>query len=287
MVTIAIPFYNAEKYLLDAIKSVFMQTYKKWELILIDDGSTDDSLIIAKSIKDPRVRVYSDGKNKKLAARLNEVTKLARYDYIARMDADDLMMPNRIEELVKILENQKDYDLVSSGVLSVKNDLTLIGCRGAEISNYSLDSLLKGRQGFIHAALVAKKSWYQRNYYDVSLPIAQDRDLWLSASSKDDFRALSISKPLYIYREEGNIKVSKILKAYDLERKMYLKYSKTFPFRLLCVSIFKSLLIILLEAFGSVHLLQKKRNAVINEEIIEEYESFINELQNYKIPVGS
>ena len=67
-VSIAIPFYNAEKYLRDSIRSVFAQTHQDWELILMDDGSTDGSLAIAKSIKDPRVSVYSDGQNKKLAA---------------------------------------------------------------------------------------------------------------------------------------------------------------------------------------------------------------------------
>ena len=89
-ITIGIPFYNAEAYLADAIRSVFAQTYEDWELILIDDGSTDNSLAIARSVDDPRVRVYSDGKNKKLASRLNELTQLATYEFIARMDADDV-----------------------------------------------------------------------------------------------------------------------------------------------------------------------------------------------------
>ena len=79
-ITIAIPFYNAEEYLPDAIRSVFAQTFQDWELLLIDDGSTDASLAIANSVDDERVRVISDGKNKKLAARLNEVTQWAKYD---------------------------------------------------------------------------------------------------------------------------------------------------------------------------------------------------------------
>src|SRR5699024_12652561 len=78
-ISIGLPFYNAEEFLLDSIKSIFAQTYQNWELILIDDGSTDNSLSIAQSIDDPRVRLYSDGKNKKLAARLNEIAKLARH----------------------------------------------------------------------------------------------------------------------------------------------------------------------------------------------------------------
>ena len=59
-VSIGLPFFNAERFLIDAVKSVFAQTHQDWELILMDDGSTDRSLEIAKSIRDPRVRVYSD-----------------------------------------------------------------------------------------------------------------------------------------------------------------------------------------------------------------------------------
>ena len=118
-VSIGIPFYNAENFLLDAIRSVFAQTHKKWELILLDDGSEDRSLEIAQSIKDPRVRVYSDGKNKKLASRLNEIVKLAKYDIIARMDADDLMSPYRIKKQVEILAQNPHLDLISTGIYSV------------------------------------------------------------------------------------------------------------------------------------------------------------------------
>ena len=72
LVTIAIPFFNSEKYLSFAIQSVINQSYSEWEIILIDDGSTDNSLEIAKSFesKDARIKVFSDGKNKGLLARL-------------------------------------------------------------------------------------------------------------------------------------------------------------------------------------------------------------------------
>ena len=115
-VSIAIPFYNAEKYLRDSIRSVFAQTHQDWELILMDDGSTDGSLAIAKSIKDSRVSVYSDGKNKKLAARLNEITKLAKYDIIARMDADDLMSPTRIEKQLNILKDNLNIEVAPTSL---------------------------------------------------------------------------------------------------------------------------------------------------------------------------
>lgn len=217
-VTICIPFYNAESTLLDAVRSVFAQTHKDWELILIDDGSTDNSLKLAQSIDDPRVRVYSDGQNRKLAARLNQVTKLAKYDFIARMDADDLMCPDRIELLLAVLINNKEIDLVSCGTYSIKNDNSYNGYRGEYESEYTFEGLLNKSQRFLHAGLIARKSWYERNVYDESLLVGQDSALWLRAAYNGDFKAISIEKPLYIYREEGNVKPEKLLRAYFNER---------------------------------------------------------------------
>jgi glycosyltransferase involved in cell wall biosynthesis len=283
MVTIAIPFYNAEKYLVDAIKSVFAQTYTKWELILIDDGSTDNSLAIAQSIKDPRVRVYSDGKNKRLAARLNEVTNLAKYDYIARMDADDLMMPYRIEKQLEILTNN-DVDIVTTGVYSILNNLDIVGIRGTNYESVNFKDLLSRKVGIIHAAIIAKKSWYQRNMYDESLSIAQDLDLWLRTSKKNDLKIISIAESLYIYREEDNITKKKLIKAYKNERNMIRKYCDTsFNIKILKLYV-KTLVVLSLDMVGKIDLLQKNRvNSVITPQKVTLYKEAIVKIKNTKV----
>jgi glycosyltransferase involved in cell wall biosynthesis len=284
MVTIAIPFFNAEKYLLDAVRSVFAQTYKNWELILIDDGSTDKSLAIAKLISDPRVRVYSDGKNKKLAARLNEVTLLATYDYILRMDADDLMMPNRIEKQLELLTNN-DVDIVTTGVYSVKNNLKILGIRGSNFESVNFRDLISRKVGITHAALLAKKSWYQRNKYDESLSIAQDLDLWLRTSKKNDLKILSIAEPLYIYREEGNVSKVKLIRAYRNERVMIRKYNDTFFNFKIFKTFLKSLVVQLLSLVGKIDILQKNRgNIIITSESIFYFNEAIDLIKSTKIP---
>ena len=257
-VTIAIPFYNAEKYLADAIRSVFAQTHQDWELLLIDDGSTDQSLSIANSVKDARVMVFSDGKNKKLAGRLNEVTHLASYDYIVRMDADDLMLPNRIEKQLAILL-EHDVDIVTSGVYSVLNDLTIVGTRGSAYQEVHFQEVLSRKVGITHAALIAKKSWYQRNHYDETLSIAQDLDLWLRTSKKKDLKIISLKDPLYIYREEDNVTEKKMLRAYKNERNMIRKYGETSFNSLILKSYLKSSAVKVLGLFNKVDVLQKKR----------------------------
>lgn len=285
-VTIAIPFYNAEKYLTDSIKSVFAQTHQDWELILIDDGSTDGSLKIAQSVNDSRVRVISDGKNKKLAARLNEVTELAQYDYIARMDADDLMSPDRIKIQIDIFKENPNLDVVSTGVFSVKNDLSLVGVRGADFTNIDFDGLLRKKTGIVHAAVVAKKDWYKRNKYDESLAIAQDIDLWLRATKNNDLIALTIKNPLYVYREEDNVTANKMMRALRNERNMYSKYvdNQFLRYKLSFVSYIKSVLVNIFDKVDLIKFLQKSRNRnEINNTDFQEYNNIIAKIKNTNV----
>src|ERR1035438_10086132 len=92
-VTIVTPFRDPGSCFELALKSVFAQTLTNWELILIDDGSRDESLSFARSLRDPRVRVFSDGRRRRQQVRRNEAIALASAPYIALMDADDIMHP--------------------------------------------------------------------------------------------------------------------------------------------------------------------------------------------------
>jgi glycosyltransferase involved in cell wall biosynthesis len=284
-VTIAIPFFNAEAYLNDAIRSVFAQTYQDWELILIDDGSTDKSLEIANSIKDDRVWVISDGKNKRLAGRLNEVTKIAKFDYIARMDADDLIFPSKLATQLAHFEKDPNLDIVTTGVYSVTNNLEIQGVRGQDFEYPNFESIISRKLGVVHAAILAKKSWYERNQYDESLKIAQDLDLWIRAAKKNDFKIKSISDYLYIYREEGNITKDKLLRAYKNERKMIKKYGSNQKIKLLSKSRIKSFVVRTLALTGNVQQLQKRRGKEIISDLLKsDFEKALRIIKNTKIP---
>lgn len=284
-ISIAIPFYNAEKYLADAIRSVFAQTYQNWELILIDDGSTDKSLEIAKSIKDPRVRVLSDGKNKKLAARLNEITQLAQYDYIARMDADDLMSPQRIEKQLNILNNNSHIDLVTCGNYSLSNSGEVKGVRWHNFTSINLNDLLnKKGSGVLHAAVLARKQWYMRNHYNESLKTAQDYELWVRASSKNDFNIYLMQEPLYYYREEGNVSLEKLLRAYSIERLLLKKYAAKNKTQLLMKSHIKTYVVKFLNIIKQNDLLLKVRSNRIDDQYFNVVNKELEKIKNTKVP---
>ena len=108
--------YNASKFLNEAIESILNQTYKNFEFIIIDDGSTDNSTQIIEKYKkiDERIVFIENEKNVGLTKNLNKAIKLSTSDYIARMDADDISDVKRLEKQIKFLQENKDISIVGS-----------------------------------------------------------------------------------------------------------------------------------------------------------------------------
>ena len=114
LVSIIMGVYNAEDTLGEAIDSIIDQTYQNWELIICDDGSNDNSLNVVISYADPRIVVIKNDCNRGLGYSLNRCLEKAHGRYIARMDADDISMPTRLEKELGFLKNNSQYGVVSS-----------------------------------------------------------------------------------------------------------------------------------------------------------------------------
>lgn len=199
-VTIAIPFYNSELFLADAIQSVVNQTHKNWELLLINDGCTDSSPEIAQqySKTDERIKYISDGKNRGLVYRLNESVQVAKGFYYARMDADDIMAIDRIETQVMYLEQHPDVDIVGSSAMIIDDKNNII--RSSDMSDIST--------GFIHPTVCGRTDWFRKNKYNEKCHRCQDCELWLRTARSSKF--YNISRPLLFYREFGIPSLKKI-----------------------------------------------------------------------------
>ncbi len=289
-ISIGIPIYNAEPYLADAIRSVFAQSYQDWELLLVDDGSTDRSLDIAHAIRDPRVRVLSDGENRRLPYRLNQITAESKFDLLGRMDADDLISPTRFEKQLAILENNPAIDLVSAGVFSLSNDSRILGVRVATPEN-RVDGrhLLLGQTGIVHAAILGRKSWFIRNPYDTSMNLCEDYELWLRAFSNNDLNVHVLKEPLYYYREAGNVTAKKMLAAYESGPRLYRKYgylgfNRFELFKHLARHYSRSSIVKILDATGNMGLLLKKRNVSVHSSHMELAKAEIGTILSVKIP---
>ena len=198
-VTVGIAFKNPGQYFALALKSVVAQTFTDWELILLDDGSSDDSLSLARSIKDPRVRVYSDGLNKRLNARLNELVSLSQAPYFFRMDADDIMHPERIERQYAELLRSGNETVIGTRAYSIDRVSHIVGARRPSPKRAGFGAT----QSFVHPSVAAATEWFRRNPYSESFIFhrSQDAELWCRTVSFSNF--VNLPDFLLYYRELG------------------------------------------------------------------------------------
>lgn len=279
-ISIGIPIYNAENYLEDAIKSVLAQTYPHWELILLDDGSTDRSLQIAQdlAIKDNRIRVISDGLNKKLPSRLNQIISESKYNYIVRMDADDIMHPSRLDKQISFLENNIEFDLVSSGLISIDNDNNVKGFRCVD-KIYSDFNQLKLSYPIVHPSVMARRSWFERNKYSLEYPRAEDFELWTRSIMNNDFKMAVLPELLLYYREEGNLSFDKIISSYNDVLKIYSKYHNNSNFSLEVLKLrLKIIISNLLYYIGYLQKMASYRNKKFDEINLKYYQQIIDNI---------
>lgn len=200
--TVAISFFNEAGRLGDAIRSVLNQSHRDFELLLIDDGSTDDSVEVARSFDDARVSVIADGRRKNLAARLNEVAARAHAPIVARMDADDVIHPTRFERQLAVLANG-DVDIVGSWVGLMSTEGRPFAVVEASAENPSPRRLLES--GLLpHPTMMVSREWLRAHPYDERLSRTEDRDLWCRVAFST--RVAVIPEPLYVLRVESNEK---------------------------------------------------------------------------------
>lgn len=220
-VTVGLPFLNAAGTLMSAIQSVFAQTYEDWELLLVDDGSTDGGLQLIRQITDPRVRVVSDGVRKGLAKRLNLIARLAQGEYVARLDADDMMHPERLERQVSFLERHPTVQVLGTATYVIDTDNRVTGFRRSGPISRDAESLL-ARAIFVHPTVMARRSWLVDHPYDPVFTRAEDHELWIRTYEADSFAALD--EALYFYREIGVFNLQKYVASARTERKIIVKY---------------------------------------------------------------
>lgn len=276
LVSVGIPFYNSEDYLEFAILSVLAQTYQNWELILVDDGSTDNSLSIAKKFacKDERIRVICDGENKKLPYRLNQLIQESKGNFIVRMDADDVMHPDRLSIQIGYLNNHNDIDLVSSGLISIDSKNSVRGYRSSSNIITKLNS--KKRFPIVHPSVTARREWYLRNNYSLNFPRAEDLELWNRTFISNDLNIAILPDLLIYYREFGNISKEKLINSYNdgfKIREFYKLPNSKFNF------FTKKMIVKILDSLGLLQYLVNNRNKRFNSnEKKKYYQSILNNI---------
>lgn len=211
LISVAMPIYNAGKYLRSAVLSIVQQTYPNWELLLIDDGSSDNSLQTISDISDARIRIFQDGQNKGLAARLNECIDLARGEYLARMDQDDVSYPDRLLRQISVLQSDPYLDLVATRTVTIDETNQVTGLFPYAISHQEICAQPWRGFHFAHPTWMGRTEWFAAHRYAVPGPyFCEDQELLLRSYKSSRFATLP--EVLFAYRIRAKVNWQKLKK---------------------------------------------------------------------------
>ncbi len=223
VITIGIPIYNAEATIEMAVRSVFAQTYPRWKLILVNDGSTDQAHGWLSKIKDPRV-TYIQSENKGLLYWLNYFIDITDTPYLARMDADDIMHPQRLEKQLRFLEDRPEVALVDTGIYTIDLDTRPVGIRRMHHID-TKPAMLLNNGILTHPAVMGRSSWFKDNLYDMDYYRAEDQELWCRTFQYSTFGR--ILEPLLLYRE-GKVNIKNYRASIETTKKIIKRYGPSF-----------------------------------------------------------
>lgn len=179
LISVILPVYNAEEYISEAIQSILNQSYSSFEIIVINDGSTDRTEDVVKSLNDNRIRYHKNEKNLKLISTLNLGLQLAKGKYIARLDADDLVLPNRFETQIHFLESHPDYGIVGTYAEEFGTSQSILEY---VTEDEDIRYAFLTHNPFIHSSVMIRKSILTdfNLYFNPKWLHVEDYGLWIS-----------------------------------------------------------------------------------------------------------
>jgi len=201
LISIGMPVLNCEATIALAISSVLGQSYRNWELLVIDDGSHDRTVQVAASVSDPRLRVLADGCHRGLPVRLNQAIQASRGSYFARMDGDDICYPQRLERQLRFLEAHPGVDLVGSAVLVFKGEGRALGFRPYPSSHDRICGAPWSHFQIAHPTWLGRLEWFRAHLYREDAVRMEDQELLLRTWRTSCFAA--VPEILLGYREES------------------------------------------------------------------------------------
>jgi glycosyltransferase involved in cell wall biosynthesis len=179
-VSVIMSVYNGARYLREAVESILNQTFSELEFIIINDGSTDNTSKILKSYNDPRIKIINNRKNIGLTKSLNQGLRLARGEYIARMDADDVSLPKRLAKQVRYLQHHKNVGLLGTAYDVLDAQGQRIATHRHPLTDTEIRWKMLFHNAFCHTSVMFRKDLFdaRKLYYDENLSYSQDYDLW-------------------------------------------------------------------------------------------------------------
>lgn len=200
LVSVIMPAYNAESYIEESILSLIHQTYQNWELIIVNDGSTDQTVEIARSFlkKDNRLRLINNETNEGLIVTRNKGLESAKGKYIANLDSDDIALPNRLKKQVAFLEKHQEYVLLGAGCIHIDKEGKKLAEVERNIPNTHLKSLLLFSNYFINSTVMFRTEEVKKVTYQKGFAPAEDYELFSQIGKYGEIG--NLPEPLVKYR---------------------------------------------------------------------------------------
>ncbi len=202
LVSVVMSVYNGGAFVGDAIESILRQTLSDFELIVVDDASTDDSSAVLAGFRDSRLRVLKNGRNMGLARSLNRAITSALGAYIARQDADDLSLPNRLELEAEFLRRHSEVGLVGSPAIVINEAGADTGVWGVPCADIDIKWTLLFCNPFVHTSVMFRRTAVESaGAYseDSRCAYTEDYDLWLRLAVTSELA--NLQAPLVQWRD--------------------------------------------------------------------------------------
>jgi len=201
LVSVILPVYNGATYLDESIKSILNQTFTDFELIIVNDGSKDNSLEILRGFQDSRIQII-DQKNMGLAATLNKSISLAKGKYIARQDQDDISFPQRLEKQVAFLEKNEMVGMIGCHADIIGLNGKKIGLHKHPSEDYQLKFFLLHNNPFVHSSVMFRKTVFDDvGLYTTDPQRQPPEDYELFSRIARVWKLANLPEVLHIYRE--------------------------------------------------------------------------------------
>lgn len=207
-VSIVMAAYNEEQNIGRALESILAQTFTDWELIIIDDGSTDATTDVVRRYadKDSRLNLVCNANNLELSASLNKGIKLARADLIARADADDINLPERLSRQYEYMQAHEEVDVLGTGAYLLDETGRRVNAFSHPATHVELKNLPFLKIQFFHPSVMIRKRFFDTaGLYDPNYPNAEDKEMWLRGLSVG-CRYANLPEPLIEYSTGGYVK---------------------------------------------------------------------------------
>jgi len=205
LVSILMPVYNAEAYLSETLETIQSQTYQNWELFAIDDWSTDKShdILLDFAKKDKRIKVYRNGKHRGVAGAANLALSMIKSNYVARMDADDLMHPERIAKQLKFLKENPDVVIVGSQCVLIDQNGQKIGEKKFPTKNNDIVKMIFRSIPIQQPSMMINRSLLPKDFiaYDQNKNTAEEFELLFKLFKYG--KAANLADFLHFYRLHG------------------------------------------------------------------------------------